>query len=146
MSPATKFRLRHGLAHAPLQHRIDVGQKQKLRVAIGVGNFGLEAGKDIQLGLVRLGFVEVVEIRAFPEKGFAGGVLNAGGIDLARIKDGLLARAEVFADDGDHAHIGEKAGGQRKVSGRAGEAALPAPGGCFDSVKCNAAHNGNCHA
>jgi hypothetical protein len=62
----------HGLAHAALQHGIDVGEEEKLRVAIGVGNLGLEGRKDVQLGLVGLGLVQVFEIRALPEEALAG--------------------------------------------------------------------------
>jgi hypothetical protein len=43
-------------------------------------------GKDIQLGVVRLGFVQVVEIRAFPEEALARGALNAARVDVARMK------------------------------------------------------------
>ncbi len=60
------------------------------------------------------GFIEVVEIGALPKEGLAGGVLDAGGIDLVGIKDSLLAGAEIFANDGDHAHIGEEARGRAK--------------------------------
>ena len=86
-----------------------LARNRNSRVAIGVGNLGLEGGKDIQVGLVSLGFVQIVEIRAFPEEALARGALDAAGIDLARIKDGLLLAAEVFANDGDDAHIGEEA-------------------------------------
>ena len=61
-----------------------------MRVAVGVGNFRFEPGKDIQVGLQRLGFVDVVEIRTLPEKALARSALDATRIDLVRVEDGLL--------------------------------------------------------
>ena len=116
----------HGFADAALQDGIDVGEEEKLGVAVGVGNLGLECGEDVEIGLVGLGFVEIVEIGAFPEEAFAGGVLDAAGVDLAAVEDGLLLGAEVFADDGDDADIGKEAGGKGEMSGRAAQATLAA--------------------
>ena len=107
-----QLHIRHLLAHAPLQHGIDVGQKQKLRVAIRVGNLGLERREHVQLGVVRLGLVQVLEIRTLPEEALARGVLNAARVDVARLEDGLLLGPKVLAHHGDHAHIGKEAGRQ----------------------------------
>jgi hypothetical protein len=138
-------RLRHRLAHAPLQDWIDVGQKEKLRVAIGVGNLRLEGGKDIQIGDVRLGLVQAVEIGALPEEALACGVLDAAGVDFMRIEDRFLSSAEVFADDGDDAHIAKVARGERKIRRRAAQAALPASRRSFNRIEGHAAHYGNRH-
>ncbi len=119
----------HGLAHAALQDGIDVGEEEKLGVAIGVGDFGLEGGEDIELGVVGLGLVEIFEIGAFPEEAFAGGVLDAARVDVAGGEDGFLLGAEVLADDGDDADIGEETGGEREVSGRAARQRSRRPAG-----------------
>ena len=107
----------HGFADAALQDGIDVGEEEEFGVGVGGGNFGLEGGEDVELGVVGLGFVEVFEIGAFPEEAFAGGVLDAARVDFARVEDGFLLGAEVLADDGDDANIGEEAGGKREVGG-----------------------------
>ena len=104
-----KLYIGHLLAHAPLQDRIDVSQKQKLGVAIGLGNLRLKGCKDVQLGVVRLGLVQVVEIGAFPEEALARRVLNAARVDAASLKDRLLPPAKILAHDGDDAHIGKEA-------------------------------------
>ncbi len=106
---------------------------------------GSNDGEDVELGVVRLGFVQVFEIRAFPEEAFAGGVLNAARIDVAGFEDGFLLGAEVLADDGDDAHVGEEAGGERKVGGGAAEAALAAAGGGFNGIVSYAADDGDGH-
>ncbi len=129
-----ELRVGHGFAHAALQDGIDVGEEEKFGIAIGVGNLGLEAGEDVELGLERLGLVEVFEIGALPEEAFAGGALDAARIDLVRVEDGLLLGAEVFADDGDDAHIGE-------VSWRRARSRLPrrrgsAPGVLREFQRC----------
>ena len=102
----------HRFAHAALQNRIDVGQKKKLRVAIGVGNLRLEGSKNVQLGLVRLGLIQIFEIRAFPEEAFARRAFDAANIDVPSAKYGFLFGTKVLADNGDDAHIGKKTGGQ----------------------------------
>ena len=136
---------RHRFAHAALQHGIDVGEEEKVGVAIGVGNFGLEGGEDIQLGRARFGFVEIFEVGTFPKKALAGGALDAAGIDITCGKDGLLLGAKVFAYDGDHAHASEEAGSEREVSGRAAQATLAASGGGFDRIVSDAADDGDGH-
>ena len=135
----------HGFAHAALQDGIDVGEKEKLRVAIGVGNLGLEGGEDVEFGVMSFGLVQVFEVGAFPEEALAGGVLNAARVDIAGGKDGFLLGAKVLAHDGDDAHIGEEAGGEREVSGRAAQAALAAAGGGFDGIVGDAADDGDGH-
>jgi hypothetical protein len=62
---------------------------------------------------VGLGFVQVFEIRPFPEEAFAGGVLNALDVDSAGVEDGFLLGTEVFADNGDDADGSEEAASLR---------------------------------
>jgi hypothetical protein len=68
----------HGFADAALEDGIDVGEEEEFGVAIGVGNLGLEGGEDVEVGDVGLGFVEVVEVGAFPEEALAGGARCPG--------------------------------------------------------------------
>ena len=140
-----KAHIRHGLAHAPLQHRIDVGQKQKLRVAISFGYLGLETRKHVQFGVMRLGFIQVIQIGAFPEEALARSALNPANVDVALVEDRLLLGAEVLANHGDDAHIGKKAGCQRKVGGCAAQAALLASRRGFNRIESHAAYYGDCH-
>ena len=107
-----QFYVRHLFADAPLKHRINVGQKQIFGVAISLGNLRLEGCKDIQIGDVSLGFIQIFEIRTFPEKALARGVLYAPRVDVARLEYGLLLGAKVLAHDSDHTHIGKETGGQ----------------------------------
>ena len=91
------------------------------------------------------GFVQIFEVGAFPEEALAGGALDAARVDVAGGKDGLLLGAEVLANNGDDAHIGEEAGGERKVGGSAAQAALAAAGGGFDGIVSDAADDGDGH-
>ena len=61
---------------------------------------------------MRLGLVEIVEIRAFPEEALSRCALNSAYINIAFLEYGFLLGAEVLAHNGDHAHIGEEAGCQ----------------------------------
>src|ERR1700744_2284853 len=141
-----KLYVRHGFAHAPLQYGIDVGEEEILRIAIRVRNFGLKGAEDIQLRVVRLGLVQVFKIRAFPEEALARSALNAHSINAAFFEYFFLLRAEVLADNGDHAHIGKEAGCERKVRCRPAEATLATACGSFNGVKCNTADDSNSHS
>src|SRR6185312_9482537 len=135
----------HGLAHTALQDWIDVGEEKKLRVAIGRGNLGFEGSKDVQLGIVRHGFVEVFEVGAFPAKAFPGSALDAAGVDVTRAKNRFLFGTKIFAHHSDDANIGEKTRGKRKVSGGTAQAAVAAAGGGFNGIVGYAAHYGDGH-
>ena len=135
VSPPTSLRVGHGFAHASLKDRIDVGEEEKLGIVVGGGDLGLERSEDVQIGVVGLGFVEIVEVGAFPEEAFAGGTFDAACVDLARVEDGFFGGAEVFADDGDDADVGEEAGGEGEVGCCAAEAAFAAARRCFDGVE-----------
>ena len=135
----------HGIAHAALQHGIDVGEEEEIGIAIRVGNFGLERRKDVELGVMGFGLVQVFEIRALPEKAFAGGMFNAASVNVAGGKNGFLLGAKVLAHDGDDAHIGEEAGGERKVSCSAAQTTLAATSRSFNGIVSNAADDGDGH-
>ncbi len=72
----------HGLAHAALQNRIDVGEEEKIGVAVNLGDFGLEGREDIQFGVAGLRLVEIFEIGAFPEEALSRRALDATDIDV----------------------------------------------------------------
>ena len=135
-----------GFAHAALENGIDVGEEEKFRVAIGVGNLGLECGKDVEIGLEGFGFVEVVEIGAFPEEAFAGRALDAAGVDLVGVEDGFCSAAPKSSPTTAMTRTWVKiAGGQGEIGCCAAKAALPASCRGFNGVKCDAAYYGNCH-
>ena len=62
----------HFFADAALEDGIDIGEEEKLGVAIGLGNFGLEGGEDIEVGDVGFGFIQVVEeVGDLPRRSFS---------------------------------------------------------------------------
>ena len=73
--------------HVGLQGRLDVGQKQKLGVFVLLRNSRLKFLKHVQIGEVGLGFVEIFGVGAAPAKSFAGGALDAAGVDAALLQD-----------------------------------------------------------
>jgi hypothetical protein len=72
-------------------------------------------------------------------------VLDATRIDVAEGEDALFFRTEVFANDGDDAHIREVAGGEGEMGGGAAEAAIPAAGRSFKCIERDTAYDKNCH-
>jgi hypothetical protein len=76
---------------------------------------------------------------------FARGVLQAARIDFATGEHSLVFRSEVFADDSDHAHIGEVTCGQREIGCGATKAPVAPPLRRLDTVKCNTAYDENGH-
>ena len=66
-----------------LQRWLYVGQEQELCVFILRWNAGLESFEDVEIGIVRLGFVEVVAYRAAPAEGLALGAFQAARVDPA---------------------------------------------------------------
>ena len=88
------------------------------------GIFGVKRLKDIELGVQRLCFVQVLQVRSTPEKALARNVLDAARIDAAPRQDGLVFRGKVFADYGNDPHIGKVACGQSKISRRSAQAAF----------------------
>ena len=60
-----------------------------------------------------------------------GSALDTANVDVARIKDRFFGGSEVFTNHPDNAHIGEEAGGERKIGGRSGQASVDAACGGF---------------
>ena len=140
---AHQLHLLHGVAHAGLQDGIDVGQKQEIGVVVLSRNLRLKLLEDVELGVQRLRFVDVLAVFTGPVKGLAFRVLDAARVDAALVHHGFVLRGEVFADDGNHAHVGEVAGGKRKVSGRAAENLLALAVGSFQGIECDGADDKN---
>src|SRR6185437_13316864 len=105
-----------------------------------------ERAEDVQFGGARFGFVQVVEVRAFPEEALAGRVFNALRVDAPSIERRLLSGPEVFADHRNHAYLREEAGRERKVGCRAAKTAFPPSGGGFNRIERNAADYSNGHS
>src|SRR5258708_34012272 len=124
---------------------MDVGEKQELRILILCRNPGLELLKYVQLGELRLGFVQIVEILPSPAKRLPFRVLDAARVHAALLKDVFVFSSEVFAHDRDHAHIGEITGGERKVSRRAADNIVGASGGSSDVVKSDGTNGEYAH-
>ena len=128
--------LRHLAAHARLQHRIDVRQKEILAVRVLAGNLRLERLEDIQVGAQRLRLVQVARSTSRSSESSARCALDATRIDAAPRKHRLMLGQKIFADHRDHAHIGEVAGRQRKMRRRTAQAVVHRP--CGVSMLSNA--------
>ena len=72
-------------------------------------------------------------------------MLDAAGVDVTGGENCFLPLAEVLANNGDDAHIGKEAGGERKVRCRAAQTAFALARRGFDGVICYAADYGNGH-
>ena len=92
--------------------------------------------EDVELGNERGALVHVLVVAAGPVEGFSGGAFQALQIDVLMLEDGHVFRCEVVADDGDHAHRREMAGGKREITGGAAEHAICFP--CGVSIPSNA--------
>ena len=66
---------------------------------------GSKPAKTFNSVAMRLRFVQILQIRAFPEEALARRVLDARRVDLARIKHSLLSGAKILANNRDHAHV-----------------------------------------
>ncbi len=85
------------------------------------------------------------QVLAAPAKGLALGVFDAARIDVALLEDVFVLGGEVFSDHGDHAHLGEVAGGQREIGRRAAQNVFHPPGGRCDGVKRNRTDSNDAH-
>ncbi len=90
---ADQLHLLHAVAHARLQHRIDVGEKQIVGVVVFGGNLRLKRLENVELGIKRLGFVDVLAVLAGPVKGLPFRVLDATGVHAALRHDRFVFRA-----------------------------------------------------
>ena len=134
---ADQLYLLHGIADAGLQHGIDVGQKQKIGIVILVRDRRLKRFEHIQLGVQRLGFVDILAVFAGPVEGLALRVLDAARVYAALVHHGFVVGREVLADYCDHTHVGEIAGAQRKICGRAAQDLLALAIRGFQGIECD---------
>ena len=104
-----------------MQRGLDVGKEQELGVFVLLRNLRLEGFEDVKVGVVGLGLVEIVGVGTAPAKSFAFGAFDAARVDAVLAEDVLLGGTEVFADDGDHADLGEVAGCEGEIGGGATE-------------------------
>ena len=134
VSRPTSFGLRFDLLqNRVLQRWVDIAEKNERRIGVRVGQCGLEIRENVELGDKRGALVHVLVVAPGPEEGFAGGTFEAGEIDVAMLENGHVFLCEVIADDGDHAHRREMAGGKSEVAGGAAEQAI-----CFSVRRFNA--------
>src|SRR5208283_5290849 len=136
----------HLAPYVGLQSGLDVGQEQEVGVFVLVGDARLKSLKDIQIREVGFGFVEVVSIGPAPAKCFAAGALDAARVDVVLLEDFLLIGTEIFADDGDDAHLGEVGGGQGKVGGGSAQNIFYTARRRRDVIECNRTDYENTHA
>jgi hypothetical protein len=64
-----------------------------------LGEVGFEVGEDVELGLERVGRVQVELVPAAPSEGLAWAPDQPGEIDPARAEELHVLRREVLADD-----------------------------------------------
>ena len=99
-------------------------------------SFGSNSREDAELGVLRVGDVEVELVAAAPEEGLATGhPLDVVGDDAAALEHGELLGAEVIADRADRVDLGEEAGGEGEMDGGAAEHALALPERGLDGIK-----------
>ena len=124
---------------------MDIRQEQKLRIQILLGNTRLKLLEHIQFREISFGLVQVVEILSTPAKSFSLCALDAAGVDAALLQHGFIFRSKVLAYNRHHAHSGEVAGGQRKVSRCAAKNVSHPPRGRGDRIKRNRTYDENAH-
>ena len=139
---AHQLRLRHRFAHAPLQHRIDVGQEQKFGIAIRSRNLRLERAEDIQLRVDASSPRSDCPGTSPPRRSSCPRPRSMPVVSILRASNTACSGAKIFAHHCDHAHVGKVAGRQREIGCRAAQAAFPASRRSFNSVERNAAHYG----
>jgi hypothetical protein len=71
--------------------------------------------------------------------------LDALRVDTAPREDRLVLWQEIFADDGDYAHVGKVARRQREVRRRASQDFFALAMGSLDRVERDGTYNQNCH-
>ena len=82
-----------------------------------------------------LRLVEVFAVLAAPVECLAVGVLDAARVDAARGEHVFVLGGEIVAHDGDDAHLGEVAGGEREIGGRAAENLLALAEGGLEGIE-----------
>src|SRR3954468_21667068 len=85
------------------------------------GNLRRESLEHVQVCVDRFTAVEVEPVFAFPAKRLARNRFESGEIDPSPAEDLVHVRAEIFTNNGDDPHVGEKRRGDGKVSGGAAD-------------------------
>ena len=96
---------------------MDVTQKKELGVEVFRRDTRLELVEDVQFGEISLGLVQIIRIMSTPAKGLAFCAVDSADIHAARFQDFFVLGGEVVSHHGKHAHVGEVAGGHRKICG-----------------------------
>ncbi len=99
----------------------------------------------VQISERRLGLVEILRIRSTPAKCFPRNVLDAARIHTAFLQNVLVFRAKVIAHHGDHSHLREVAGRERKIRRRPAQNALHCARKRRDVIKRNRTHHNDAH-
>src|SRR5579871_865502 len=128
-----------------LQLGMNVAEHQVAIVLVDVRDLRLKRGEDVQLRVERGAAREIGGVFAGPEETFSRRPLDTDGGDAAFAEDAHLGVGEIVADHGDHAHLREVAGGQRKICGRAGQQLIALAVCGLDRVKSNGTYDENGH-
>src|SRR5215469_2256186 len=135
----------HLAAHLRLQRRLNVGEEKKIRVLVLLRDAWLKGLENIQVGKTGFRLVQVLQIRTAPAERLALGAFQAACIDVVVAEDFLLLGAKIPTNNGDHAHLCEIAGRQRKVGGSAAKNILDGARGRSDIVECNRTNDKYAH-
>src|SRR5215469_13827359 len=114
---------------------MNVAQEKEIGIFVVRGNLRLKFFKYIQLGEVRFGFVQTVHVMTTPAKSLALGMFDSSGVHASPSQYPLMLGGEVFADHGHNPHLGEIAGGERKIRGGATQDVLHSSGWRSDVIK-----------
>ena len=133
------------MTHGSLQRRMNVGEKQELRVGVLLGNFRLELLENIQFGEIGFRFIQIIGVASAPAKSLAGRALDAARVDAALLEHVFVLRREIIAHDGHHAHFGEETRCQCKMRGRATQNVFHATGRRGDVVECHRTNDEYAH-
>src|ERR1700736_1990442 len=105
-----------------LQLRLDVGEEDDARAAVGGRQHRVEPRKDVELGLERLALLEpYARVASRPAKGLALKDLETAQIDVARFEEGAIRRREIVTDHGNQPNRGEDRPGDAEVASPAAE-------------------------
>ena len=136
-----QFCVRHLLAHAALEIRLNVAEKQQSRIFRLVGDLWLEVGKDIQLGVERVSDVQVVVITTVPSETFCRpAILSRSRVPMPRLSNTSLL-GEITTDHTDDTDVRKEAGGDGEVRGRTAKHLVTFSKGGFDGVVSNRSNN-----
>src|SRR5882672_1367692 len=136
-----EFRLLQLVQHRRLHPRRDVAQEHIRRRGPGRRDLGLEGQEYAEVDGDRRRARHVPFEAAVPAEGLAVGALEAGEVDLLRLEHLEMLRREVAADDPDHPHRREAAGGQREMSRRSAQFIVGAPVRRLERIERHAPHH-----